>query len=182
MFRLALLALALLALGGCSTVSFQFNSQKSEKPQAEARPGTPSATCSQDCTLQISMAATAPRGGSGPGANDCTAVTFSYRGKPFESLAVSKGKQAEMTLTLNADTQKFAFFGSDPVSLYNANKSGPLDKKGLTGKVDVEVVDKATVKVRVNRSMKREEFHFGVALGTAKGGCAGDPSIINGAD
>jgi len=178
MFRFALPALVLLALGGCSTVSVQLNSQKSEKPQVEARSGTPSATCSQDCTLQISMAATAPA----PGANDCTAVTFSFGGRPFESLVVSKGKQAEMTLTLDTVTQKFAFFGSDPVSLYNANKSGPLDKKGLTGKVDVEVVDKATVKVRVNRSMKREEFHFGVALGTAKGGCAGDPSIANGAD
>ena len=126
------------------------------------------------------MAATAPRGGSGPGANDCTAVTFIESRKPFESLAVSKGKKAELILTLDADTQKFAFFGSDPVSLYNADKSGPLEKKGLTGKVDVEVVDRATVKVRVNPSMKKEDFHFGVALGTPKGGCAGDPRVTNG--
>lgn len=180
MVRFVLPALALLVLGGCSTVSFQFNSQKSEKPQVEARPGALSATCSQDCTLQISMAASAPQGGSGPGANDCTAVTFSLGGKPFESLAVSRGKKAELTLTLDPATQRFAFFGSDPVSLYNADKSGPLEKKGLTGKVDVEVVDKTTVKVRVNPSMKREEFHFGVALGTKAGGCAGDPKVTNG--
>lgn len=181
MFRFALPVLALLALGGCSTVSFQFNSQKSEKPQTEARSGTPSASCRQDCTLQISMAATAPRGGSGPGANDCTAVTFSYGGNPFESLAVSKGKRAEITLTLDTDTQKFAFFGSDPVSLYNEDKTGPLNKRGLKGQVSVNVVNKATVTISVGPALQKEEFHFGVALGTAKGGCAGDPRIINGA-
>jgi hypothetical protein len=180
MFRLAASSLALITLGGCSTISFTFDSQKGDKPRNEVLSGAPSTTCSQNCSLQISMGATAPKGGSAPGANDCTAVTFVEGGKPFSSLVIARGKQAELTLKLDAATQKFAFFGSDPVSLYNADKSGPLEKKGLNGKVDVDVLDKSTVRIRVNPSLSREEFHFGVALGTKMGGCAGDPRITNG--
>jgi hypothetical protein len=180
MFRLAASSFALITLAGCSTISFTFDSQKGDKPRTEVLSAVPSATCTQDCSLQISMGATAPRGGSAPGANDCTAVTFSEGGKPFSSLAIARGKKAELTLTLDAATQRFAFFGSDPVSLYNADKSGPLEKRGLNGQVDVDVMDKSTLRIRVNPSLRKEEFHFGVALGTKMGGCAGDPRIANG--
>lgn len=180
MFRLAASSLALITLGGCATISFTLDSRKEDRQRAEVRTGAPSATCTQDCSLQISMGATPPRGGSAPGANDCTAVTFNEGGKPFSSLEIARGKKAELTLMLDAATQKFAFFGSDPVSLYNADKSGPLEKRGLNGQVDVDVIDKSTLRIRVNPSLRKEEFHFGVALGTKMGGCAGDPRIANG--
>jgi hypothetical protein len=178
MFRYVALSLALITLGGCTSTSLTTVTQKGNTLGSGIRP-------TFDCKplnrcLVIVVTAVAPLGGSGPGAKDCTAVTFSENGRPFDLLEIAKGERVKLTLKLEEKTKSFAFFGSDPVSLYNANKTGPLNEK-VAKKFDVAVLaDGSSVEIEVHPRTSREEYHFGVALGTRGGGCAGDPRIVNG--
>ena len=184
MLRFALFGVALVVLSGCSSIERDARAQQaarshSSELQARARKiCVPNA--GKPCDVTVIVSAKAP---PAPGGKDCSEVTFKLDepAQPIlQELEIKKGVDANILFKLDSTTATFAFFGSNPVSLYNSPKNGPPPQT-LHSKVDVKVdASGKQFEWRLKSPKDKEEFHFGVALGTAMGGCAGDPRIING--
>lgn len=183
MFRFALFGVALVVLSGCSSIERDARAQQAAKSHSSELQARARKICvpnaGSPCNFTVIVSAKEPA----QGGKDCSEVTFKLdeAAKPIlDELEIKKGVNANILFKLDSTTAAFAFFGSNPVSLYNSPKDGP-PQRPLDSKVDVAVDPSGKqFEWRLKSPKAREEFHFGVALGTAMGGCAGDPKIING--
>ncbi len=183
MFRFALFGVALVVLSGCSSIERDAGAQQAAKSHSSELQARATKTCNPNagkpCDFTVIVSAKKPA----QGGKDCSEVTFKLdeAANPIlDGVEIKMGVDANILFKLDSTTATFAFFGSNPVSLYNSPKNGPPPQT-LGSKVDVKVDPSGKqFEWRLKSPKAREEFYFGVALGTAMGGCAGDPRIING--